>query len=928
MKVPAYIPLSGIPPGIGKIDDAGVSVPNGRVDRHWQVVIPDKWTGEAKLRPIGEYMVDSDFFIDRFNLKFVEYGNWMNQQDRQNYLYNTSISFDDLARILGIEPDEIGLQKNLSMAFGARGQSKALAHFEQLNSAIINLTKNNGKKGVLAHEYGHAFDNLIGLAIFGDIRFVSGDTTRKYVDKDLLENGNQFQKWFELFFQALYYKSDGSRTTFYKKMVAVDSEYWENRIEIWARYFEQYISYQQRELNEENKFLCRPLKYYLKSRVYIPLEEFKAALPFAEKIIKNGLKLLLNKSSKITSHGVNKNQLPEHQQAQLKVNKKSRRDLQTEIKEQGGQMDLFNGILGAVEVLSQNTGIDYNGYSPDYEILSSYDHLIDKATNKIILYKKGGLDETIDAIKMVIANNYSQVAKLANHLKSNTPEQTAFNVWHFIKTYIKYDFDKPGMEEIRTPSRTWMDRGYRADCEDMAIFAGSIFKNLGIDFSLTIVGFKGTDFYQHIYVTVKGSKPIGSKDQYGKNEIVIDGVMARYGIHPDNIVRRMDINILGSAQAPVINGLGAMEPADSYTQSVLKLRVAMEEELANTKSAIAINQLQKEIRKATYIIMLNGTPEREVMMRLMHVIDDVTNAGFITWKKEADLTKVAEFLKTSNEIIEEGEEEQINGLFKKIGDGIKKAANNVGDFVKRNVNSAIDDVKTAAEKVKDAVMKYNPATVLIRNSFLGLLNLNFLKMASKLGWGYVSIEDATARRYNPQKYLKAINRRKEVENIFEKFGGDKSSLKKAVKNGAAKGGVHFSGLGEVAVGTIIAAAAPIVTIVVAKLLDVKPPEGGEVPITDEEANEEKNFIEQGKDLWDQYGGNVQDFITQFQNRNSSGGSNQGNTPPSNNNSSNNNSSNSNSGNNGDDKSETPAWVIPLVLTSLAAGGIFLYTRTN
>ena len=73
----------------------------------------------------------------------------------------------------------------------------------------------------------------------------------------------------------------------------------------------------------------------------------------------------------------------------------------------------------------------------------------------------------------------------------------------------------------------------------------------------------------------------------------------------------------------------------------------MEEELANTKSAIAINQLQKEIRKATYIIMLNGTPEREVMMRLMHVVDDVTIAGFITWKKEADLTKVAEFLKTS-----------------------------------------------------------------------------------------------------------------------------------------------------------------------------------------------------------------------------------------------------------------------------------------
>jgi hypothetical protein len=45
------------------------------------------------------------------------------------------------------------------MAFGARGKARALAHYEPANK-VINMTKYGGA-GSLAHEWGHALDNIM-----------------------------------------------------------------------------------------------------------------------------------------------------------------------------------------------------------------------------------------------------------------------------------------------------------------------------------------------------------------------------------------------------------------------------------------------------------------------------------------------------------------------------------------------------------------------------------------------------------------------------------------------------------------------------------------------------------------------------------------------------------------------------------------------
>lgn len=902
---------------IGKIDDAGVIVPNGRVEAHWNNLRASKWSGQDYPENPKKYLTNSDYFIDRFNLKFVEFGNWMNQQDRADFLFNTAVSFNDLSLALKIEVDEIGLQKNLAIAFGARGRSAASGHFEQLNSAIINLTKTKGKYSVLAHEYGHAFDNLIGLAIFGDVRFVSGDTTRKNVDQEILANGNYFEKWFELFFQALYYKSDGSKTAFYNRMVSLDSDYWENRLEIWARYFEMYVGYRQRELAINNRFLSRDFKTYLKLKAYPSLEEFNAALPFAEKILTTGLKLLLNKSKKITSHGVVKELLPKHQQELLKTKRPGRNAAYRELPNE----ESFKGNLGAVEVLNQSKITDYNGYVPSYKNLDSYDHLIDPAANKTTHFKKGGLDETIEAINKVTANNYKQVSALASHLKADTLDQTYFNIWHFIKTNIKYDFDLPGIEEIRSPARTWADRLFRADCEDMAIFAGSILKNLNIPFAYTIVGFNGLDFYQHIYVTAEANN----------KEIVIDGVMAKYGVHPDNITKRMDIQVLSGDTTHSVNGLGGTNSYDSYSKSLIINRDGLRKKLASADSAAQKEAINKEIRKATYMIMLNGTPEREVMMHLMHVVDDVTEQGIITWSEKADLEKIALYMEKVQGILEA---EELSGFFKNVGKKIGGAVKDVGGFIKTNVKSAGKDIKKIGGKLKDAFMKYNPATILIRNSFLGLMNLNFLKYAAKIGYGYVTQAEAKARGYNMEKWAKAVDRRKDVEDVFKKFGGESKNLKKAVKNGAKRNGVTFSGLGEpISIGTLITAATAILSIVAGKLKGVDPNEidpnhPNESP-SDKKAreNEEKGFLDKGLDAIKNLPPQVKDIAVDLFNQKTGGGINPGggsyNKPaiPGR-------FTNGGGGNSVDTNSGYPRWIAPVVITGVVAGGIILLKRSN
>ncbi len=126
--------------------------------------IPNMRKATNSERIGGSYRKDIDItpakFQETFGFRGVQFGNYVNQKERQEALNNAYDGLMDLANVLGLPPKGISLSGELGLAFGARGQGgldAASAHYEP-NKVIINLTKRKGA-GSLAHEWWHALDN-------------------------------------------------------------------------------------------------------------------------------------------------------------------------------------------------------------------------------------------------------------------------------------------------------------------------------------------------------------------------------------------------------------------------------------------------------------------------------------------------------------------------------------------------------------------------------------------------------------------------------------------------------------------------------------------------------------------------------------------------------------------------------------------------
>lgn len=106
----------------------------------------------------GRDIVGEDFLKD-FNIRGGEFGNWMTENDAQSSLNMAYEAFCDFADILGIPLSSVSFGGRLAIAFGARGQGSAVAHYEPLRE-VINITKMKGA-GSLGHEMFHALDDIV-----------------------------------------------------------------------------------------------------------------------------------------------------------------------------------------------------------------------------------------------------------------------------------------------------------------------------------------------------------------------------------------------------------------------------------------------------------------------------------------------------------------------------------------------------------------------------------------------------------------------------------------------------------------------------------------------------------------------------------------------------------------------------------------------
>ncbi|MEW7289637.1 transglutaminase-like domain-containing protein [Aquimarina sp. 2304DJ70-9] len=118
------------------------------------------------------------------------------------------------------------------------------------------------------------------------------------------------------------------------------------------------------------------------------------------------------------------------------------------------------------------------------------------------------------------------------------------------------------------------------------------------------------------------------------------------------------------------------------------------------------------------------------------------------------------------------------------------------------------------KKVVKAVVRFNPATLVMRGAIILVLKLNLFKFSQKLIYGYLTEAQAKQQGLDLNEWRKLVDKKNKAERFFKKIGGRGSKFRKAIVRGKAakKTGLRLNGLGAVATGSTAAASGFIVFV--------------------------------------------------------------------------------------------------------------------
>lgn len=138
--------------------------------------------------------IDEKTFAETFGFRAVEFGEWLPQKERKEVLKRAFESFIDLTKACGMsELKRASLGEQLAMAFGSRGRSSALAHYEKGRN-VINLTRMKGA-GSLAHEMGHAIaGHLVNYLSDKHPKFNLLTKGRDFIERLIVDNADSRKK--------------------------------------------------------------------------------------------------------------------------------------------------------------------------------------------------------------------------------------------------------------------------------------------------------------------------------------------------------------------------------------------------------------------------------------------------------------------------------------------------------------------------------------------------------------------------------------------------------------------------------------------------------------------------------------------------------------------------------------------------------------
>ena len=186
---------------------------------------------------------------------------------------------------------------------------------------------------------------------------------------------------------------------------------------------------------------------------------------------------------------------------------------------------------------NNNEIIDCRGLKPTYKILDNYDNYFDVADSKTN-FAGFGLTDTKKLISETCREHWKDCKKIAAHLKGDSLLQSCFNLWHWLRFNIRYEYDKEGREEIRTPLRVWHDRARGVDCDCLSVFSWCVLRCMGYDPVFELVAFKNRPQFSHIFINCDG--------------VVVDRVWFVFNSRPPLITKRELFRV------DLINNLGQL----------------------------------------------------------------------------------------------------------------------------------------------------------------------------------------------------------------------------------------------------------------------------------------------------------------------------------------------------------------------------------
>lgn len=124
----------------------------------------------------------------------------------------------------------------------------------------------------------------------------------------------------------------------------------------------------------------------------------------------------------------------------------------------------------------------------------------------ILLHKQGTTPDIVREVLRAIRDYGDQVCELAPSFAGATVQDTARNIWQFLKTQVQYKVDPAGKQWILEPRR-FLAQGF-ADCKGFSIFTSAILRCLGHDHVVRFTGYSRRSPVTHVYIVLADGTPV------------------------------------------------------------------------------------------------------------------------------------------------------------------------------------------------------------------------------------------------------------------------------------------------------------------------------------------------------------------------------------------------------------------------------------